>query len=254
MNEFLTWFGDQKPAFLWTIFILSSIVLTLVPFYSRILKYLLVHLSNVKPQIVDFSWRLSPDTKIAESDIRAFYLSRSVTPILFKGMSIQLCWHVEGAFRIDVHPIGHNLVGNFLSVVLQKGDNNFRLVAHTPKGLLTKEISIHSADIRTIQTATYGTDNSFDQPRVRVGSDQLSAHPVLNHPFSGDGVANLKKVIVSKQVGNTREMVPDTSSLSYLGRFQALSKSIANRKTFTYTFQPHAYFSSLNEKPLNLND
>ena len=141
-----------------------SLIFLIIPFLSEIQKAFRALLSNKVPEIRDFSWRLIPNPKLSGDENRALYLSSGEPVHFIQGTSLLLNWDVQGAFRIDLHPIKKRIQGNTALVSIHKGNMHFKLVAFTWRGKIVKELTIPSDALYALQSLNLSRDASFGQP------------------------------------------------------------------------------------------
>jgi hypothetical protein len=240
MGEFFEWIGSLETELQWMLFISVALLMALFPYMGFIGRYVYLWLSNTKPQIVEFSWRIVPDMKIGHIADRNYYVTRSENPLLFDGMVLMLNWHVTGAYRIDVFPLGQNVKGNCAYLSLRPGNNIFKLTAYTVKGKLSGELSIDSAEIRKLATFNISRESHFGQPNSELLTQKLSEFKILNQKFSVN--TNPLPKVDTKRMFFINMFVNHKYSEPHLGRFQKLSNM--------YTFKPRDYQQAINEKQL----
>ncbi len=242
MGEFFEWIGGLETELQWMLLISVALLMAIFPYMGFIGRYIYLWLSNTKPQIVEFSWRIVPDMKIGHIADRNYYVTRSEKPILFDGMILMLNWHVTGAYRIDVFPLGQNIKGNCAYSSLGPGNNIFTLTAYTIKGKLIGELIIDSAEIRKLATFNISRESHFGQPNSELLTQKLSEFKTLNHKFSENANANHLPKVDTKRMFFINMFVNSKDSEPHLGRFKKLSKM--------YKFKPRDYQQAIVEKPL----
>jgi hypothetical protein len=242
MGEFFKWIGSLETELQWILFISVALLMALFPYIGFIGRYVYLWLSNTKPQIVDFSWRLVPDLKIGQIADSNYYLTKSEKPLLFDGMVLMLNWHVTGAYRIDIFPLGQNIKGNCAYLSLRPGNNIFTLTAHTIKGKLIGELSIDSDELRKLATFNISREKHFGQPNSELLTQKLSEFKILNRKFSDSVDTKPLAVVDTKRMFYINIFANHKYSEVHLGRFRKLSK--------IYTFKPQDYQQAINEKPL----
>ena len=242
MGEFFQWIASLETELQWIIFISVALLMALFPYMGFIGRYVYLWLSNTKPQIVNFSWRLIPDTRIGNVADKSYYVTRSEKSLLFDGMVLMLNWHVTGAYRIDVFPLGRNIKGNCAYLSLRPGNNIFKLTAYTVKGKLSGELSIDSTEIRKLATVNISKDGHFGQPNSELLTQKLSEFKTLNHEFSANTDTKPLPAVETKRMFFISMFVNHKYSEVHLERFRKLSNM--------YTFRPRDYQKAIVEKPL----
>jgi len=231
MIDFFKWISNLKPQDAWVLFACVALLLAIMPYFGIIFKAIKVLLVNEKPTIIDFSWRLIPDAKIARSDTgKDYYISGNDGVILYEGMVVLLNWNVKGAFRVDLLPIGKNLTGNTTKIIIRSTQTKFLLVAYTWTGKLTRELVINKGEILKINTFNISRETNFEQPATSLETSNLSESQYMGMLFFRQSISNLKRVL--------------TLGLKVL-ESQNILKS--------YQFDPASYNEALNNYMTNLN-
>jgi hypothetical protein len=163
MKELFDWLSTLNSSLLSLIAVIAAAIMFLIPFMDQLKSIFWIIISNKKAEIVDFSWRLIPDSKIGEIAEKKFYLLKSEYPIIYEGMIILINWQVIGAYRIDIKPLGENLKGNAAKVVLSSEKYHYTLIAHTLKGKLKKELTIDSIKILKLKTFNISKELLYGQ-------------------------------------------------------------------------------------------
>ena len=242
MGEFFEWIGSLETELQWMLFISVALLMALFPYLGLIGRYVYLGLANTKPQIVNFSWRLIPDTKLGKIEDKNYFVTRSEKPVLYDGMLLMLNWHVVGAYRVDISPMGQNIKGNCAYLSLKSGNNIFKLTAFTVKGKLSGELRIDSAEIRKLATFNISREAHFGQPNSELNTLKLSEFETLNRKFTFNSKTNHLPRVDTKRMFFVNMFVNHNYSETHLRRFQKLSKQ--------YNFKPLNYQQAINEKPL----
>lgn len=97
-------------------------VMTGIPYYGFMVRILLLLFRRqLHAEVHRFDWNAVDH----ESSNRSFYI---------EGTALVLRWDVEGAYRIDVQPIGRRLKGNAAEIVITSGLDTFILTAYGLSG------------------------------------------------------------------------------------------------------------------------
>jgi hypothetical protein len=197
MIAFFEWIGSLSPWQAWSLLIFLCLVLSIVPYWGRVNRILRIHLRDEKPEIIDFSWRVSPDHLLAFGKEKRYYIRPETTTFLLEGSVIRLNWDVRGAYRIDIPGIGNNITGNSVCVVARKNNRHFTLIAHTPKGKLERSIEIDLTLFRTLKTFNLSRERHFEQPTNEQKVRELSQITFKGRAFSRTTLRPLKQAIRS---------------------------------------------------------
>ena len=173
MKELFDWLSTLNSSLLSLIAVIVSAIMFLIPFMDQLKSIFWIIISNKKAGIVDFSWRLIPDSKIGEIAEKKFYLLKSEYPIIYEGMIILINWQVIGAYRIDIKPMGKNLKGNAAKVVLNRETCHYTLIAYTLKGKLKKELTIDSFKILKLKTFNISKELLYGQSNHILKTKEL---------------------------------------------------------------------------------
>ena len=173
MKELFDWLSTLNSSLLSLIAVIVAAIMFLIPFMDQLKSIFWIIISNKKAGIVDFSWRLIPDSKIGEIAEKKFYLLKSEYPIIYEGMIILINWQVIGAYRIDIKPMGKNLKGNAAKVVLNRETCHYTLIAYTLKGKLKKELTIDSFKILKLKTFNISKELLYGQSNHILKTNEL---------------------------------------------------------------------------------
>lgn len=173
MIAIFEWFASLESYQAWMLFAGVTIIMAITPYFSLLRRLTWLFFSREKPQIIDFSWRISPDFLIFEDkEKQLFYQSQS--NYVFQGCPIILSWNVKGAYRIDIQPDFKDLKENSLITIVKPVGNNFTLVIYTLMGKMEKNIAISDEQVMRLNTSNLGGANAFAQPRKRIRPSSLS--------------------------------------------------------------------------------
>jgi len=242
MGEIFKFLGSLETEVQFTLFLLVMLAMAIFPYAGFLGKLIYLWFSNSKSQIVDFSWRLVPDLKIGETIDIDYYVTKSEKPILFNGMSLMLNWHVIGAYKIDIFPIGKNMKGNTAVVPLMAGKNVFILNAHTKKGKLNAEIIIDSSAVYKLATFNISREKYFGQSNSVLLTKKISGYNTKNHKFSI--AQNFKRLPFIE----TKQMVV-TNLFEKNGGFNKYQNRV-NQFSNIFKFKPIEYQKAIDENPL----
>lgn len=173
MIAIFEWFASLESYQAWMLFAGVSILMAITPYFSLLKRLTWLFFSREKPQIIDFSWRISPDFLIFEDKEKQLYY-QSQSKYVFQGCPIILSWNVKGAYRIDIQPDFKNLKENSLVTIVKPAGNSFTLFVYTLKGKMEKNITISDDQVMRLNTSNLGGANAFMQPVKRIRPSSLS--------------------------------------------------------------------------------
>ena len=208
MIQFFEWIATLNPYQSWGLFALICAAMAFAPNAKVTFKWLSLLFSNQEPKILDFSWRVSKDHFLLLSKGKKYYLNASKQNFILEGGKLIINWHVKGAYRIDVLPIGKKLKGNTAVIGAKRSQNHLKLIAYTTKGKLEKELIINPALFRSLVTVNLSQEDQFKQnTQVLKTISFTSANTLLGRYRSGK-LASLPKL-------RTSVLLSDTSRLQY---------------------------------------
>jgi hypothetical protein len=252
MIEFFQWIASLEPPLAWGLFVILAGIMAVVPFAGRWLKALKIKFANEQAEILDFSWRIIPEIKMSSNYDKQYYITNSESPVLYEGMIVLICWHVTGAYRIDVEPLGRDLKGNNARVVIKKGKNRYLLTAHTWKGKLKRELELPSQPVRTLQTFNISHEDHFGQPHSELATTEIASTRYKGFLFSRFGLQKLKAVLLKRIYSGKNRVYAATGRIEYatgLNEEKKATQSFLESQSIikTYTFKPGAYNRALED-------
>jgi hypothetical protein len=143
MTQLFEWINKLTYFQGMTILCSVALVMLLIPYFKTITKILILIFKAQKPEIISFEYKMSAAHRIADDEHRELYLLANDQGFIVNGSAIMLSWNVKAVYRVDLLPYGKNLSGNAATVVVNKNNRKFVLVAYTlARGKLTKTIEI----------------------------------------------------------------------------------------------------------------
>ena len=255
----IEWLGSLDEALLWSIFLLCAIIMAIVPFWSKLRKVLKIKFTNQKSEILDFSWRLTPDHLLFKFKDKDYYLQSDGKQFILEGGVIILSWNVVGAYQIDIEPVGSNLKGNTAVITAKKSACKFILVAHTPKGKLRSVLEIDESLFRDLNTFNLSKELHYKQPNQYLQTTSLTKSTWMHGKYKPGKMASLPKV----NTATLNAKMPRYNYLKMRKRLHFLNPNgiskaklklyLSNQQVVkTYTFHPNKYNEALvnsKEKP-----
>jgi hypothetical protein len=174
MSNFFQWIATLSPPLVWSMFILLCLLLAIYPFHKQLKTIFKNKLSNVSPEIIDFSWRLTSDHFLFYFHENAYYINSKKNDFLIEGGKVMINWKVNGAYRIDIENIGQDLKGNSAWITISKQKNKFKLIAYTIKGKLIKNLEIDPNLIRTLDTLNLSNDVHFTRKGFNLTTKKMN--------------------------------------------------------------------------------
>jgi hypothetical protein len=186
MKQFFEWIASLNPNQSFGAFALVCALMAVFPYASTILNWLKLKFGNQDPEILDFSWRISQDHFLMSSNGKKYYLNSSNQNFILEGGKLIINWHVKGAYRVDVLPIGKKLKGNTAMIAARRQQNEFKLIAYTAKGRLEKSLVIDPKLFRELSTVNLSKENQFEQDaQVRKTIAFTTANTILGRYRNG---------------------------------------------------------------------
>lgn len=247
MSDFFQWLSELPPEFGWGFFIVVCALMAIIPYFSSIWNFLKILFKNEKVEIIDFSWRMAKDHFLTQYQGKSYYLTSEGKDFIIEGGKIILNWKVTGAYRIDILPIGNKIKGNTALVIARKNNAHFKLIAHTIRGKIVKELKIDPSLFKQLNTFNLSQEESFKQKKHINTRDNLNTKSIgigrykelknkyLGKTLSNSYLSDLKRIIVSK---NTAVL-----KYEYRGMKMKTNKNyyFRKRRQTIYAFNPKLY-------------
>lgn len=173
MGTFFQWIATLSPPLVWSMFIFLCLLMVIYPFHKQLKKIITNKLSKVSPEIIDFSWRLTPEHFLFHFKDSSYYITSKKNDFLIEGGKILINWNVIGAYRIDIENIGQNLKGNSAWVTVSKEKHAFKLIAFTINGKLEENIEIDQELIKSLDTLNLSKDVHFTRKGFNLTTKKL---------------------------------------------------------------------------------
>jgi hypothetical protein len=158
------------------------IILALFP-YSRWLKFVFRHLVHREPLVIErFDCHFGHYT----NGILIHSNDQNVIPrrFILKESAFMLSWKVKGAWRVDLEPVGRDLRGDTVKIVLRPEVRKFTLMAYGLFGksaIRTLELPDHL--VYSLETHEFGSLNLACRPLREVTTTAFTNSTVLNLDF-----------------------------------------------------------------------
>lgn len=216
---------------LWTIFLVCALLMAIFPFWRQIKKAVRIKFSNQKAAIHDFSWRLTPDHCLLTVKDNEYYLQSNGKQFILEGGAIILSWHVTGAYRVDINPLGDDIKGNAAVIAAKKERNRFILTAHTLEGKITKELMLDPSLFRTLDTFNLSQELHFNQKKYKLKTNAITKNRWMHGKYKRSKMQPLPTINTQKiQHKNTRYYL--TAFLGRLRFFNPNKKAKSNVITY----------------------
>jgi hypothetical protein len=188
MNELFTWLAGLGNIQMGLLIGAVVFAMVAIPYFDLIVRAVVIFFKKEKPAILLFEYRLAPD-HLVHTDPQtgvAYYVKPSDPSFVLEGGKIMLAWHVTGAYRVDVLPLGQKLSGNVAHLIAHQQNRRFTLVAHTlSAGKLTRTIEIPENRFLSLRTARISRSQRFvHRPLPRILSTVLTKAPYAGQKFT----------------------------------------------------------------------
>jgi hypothetical protein len=255
--KFFEWVASLPPQKAWGLFVLVCTIMAFVPYARISFLYLRILFGNQKPGIIDFSWRLAQDHFIFSLKGKRYYLNASRQNFILEGGKLILNWTVQGAYRVDVLPIGTKMKGNTAVISASKSNRKFTLIAYTTKGKLTKEISIEASLFRHLSTLNLSRENKFNQAGQQLNTTSFSSSSVMMGKYKQGQLKKLPFILTdglkskTKRINYNRQI--DSMHLWFDRKLFITAQNRFNKKNNyqRVAFRPNRFNASLE---LNKNE
>jgi len=115
-----------------------------IPYFGLVGRVLALLFRGQRKAIVNrFEWKGMDNGEGA----RSFYV---------EGSTAALCWEVQGAYRIDVLPIGRRLKGDAAEIVIKPGIDTFVLTAYGLSGKVQATLTMPTTLVKQLKVAPLG--------------------------------------------------------------------------------------------------
>lgn len=206
MIQFFEWIATLNPNQAWGLFALICSAMAFAPYAKVTFKWLRLLFSNQEPEIIDFSWRVSKDHFLLNTRGKKYYLNASKQNFILEGGKLLLNWHVRGAYRIDVQPIGKKLKGNTAVISAKRSQNCFKLIAYTTKGKLERELQIDPMLFRDLATLNLSQEEQFKQNKQARKTISFTSANTLLGRYRSDKIGMLPHLRTSILSADTRRL------------------------------------------------
>ena len=99
MGAFFQWIATLSPPLVWSMFVFLCLLMVIYPFHKQLKKIITNKLSKVSPEIVDFSWRLTPEHFLFHFKDSSYYITSKKNDFLIEGGKILINWNVIGGIQ-----------------------------------------------------------------------------------------------------------------------------------------------------------
>jgi hypothetical protein len=263
MIAFFQWVADLPDQLAWGLFFLIALIMAIVPFIGEIVNWFWVVLSGQKADLKDFSYRIIPNGRVENSAQLEWYITNSESPVLLKGMSLLLCWHVTGARRIALYKwsthshqwtLQHrNCRGNAKLIVLEGGDNRYKIKVYFPfRKPKELELSIPASDVKVLRTFNLSNEDHFGQSKWRWNRFNFANLALGSRRFSVEKLPTIRVSGFAKFYSDVSRLYHRLSRLNSVGIHYSGLENKGNRVESqllvkTYRFNPNRYNQAIQE-------
>ena len=164
-----------------------------LPYFGLVGRVLALLFSGQGKAVVNrFEWKGMDNGEGA----RSFYV---------EGSTAVLCWEVQGAYRIDVLPIGRRLKGDAAEIVIKPGIDTFVLTAYGLSGKVQATLTLPTTMVKHLKVAPLGRSVAAGAAPKKIELGDYSPKTKRLHP----GLVSIRFV-----PDVLRRMEPRFSSLS----------------------------------------
>ncbi len=173
MESLFKWMSEMGTAEGMKYFLIIASILALIPYTEIIIKYLRQIVLRKKFEIHFFEYSVEQNIYAGKDENgNDIYLDLPNDDIFISGTKLKIYWKVDGAYRIDINPVGVKLKGNAAEVLIDPNVTKYTLTAHGFWGKkLTAEINIPVDKIYIIDTtpiSEYSNNIIRTAPKVSV--------------------------------------------------------------------------------------
>lgn len=157
MESLFKWMSEMGTSEGLKYFLIIASILALIPYTEIITKYLRQIVLRKKFEIHFFEYSVEQNIYAGKDENgNDIYLDLPNDDIFINGTKLKLYWKVEGAYRIDLDPIGVKLKGNATEVLINHNVTKYTLTAYGFWGKqLTAEINIPVDKIYILDTTPF---------------------------------------------------------------------------------------------------
>jgi hypothetical protein len=184
MIQFFEWIASLNTQQAWGFFVLVCAAMAYAPYAGLSFRWIKLLISNEKPEILDFSWRVSSDHYLMSAKDKKYYLNAANQNFILEGGKLILNWHVKGAYRIDVLPVGKKLKGNTAVIAARRQQNEFKLIAYTTKGKLEKKLVLDLRLFRDLSTLNISKEDQFNQTAYKRNTTAFTTARTLHGRYA----------------------------------------------------------------------
>lgn len=167
-------------------FILVILILLLIPYSKIISEFFKYLVFQRKLRIVYFDYSYSSKICIGKDRLgREIYISKNDSDFMIAGSKISFIWKVEGAYRVDLIPLGKNLSGNTANSLIDSSNLEYTLEVYGFFGKkMISTINIPAEKIRYLDTAPISSYQHLVRKSPLLHHFRLTKSKVQNVPLS----------------------------------------------------------------------
>jgi hypothetical protein len=194
MESIFKWMSDLGTAEGMKYFFILAAVLALIPYSQIISKFLKQIVLKKKFQIHFFEYSIDQNIYVGEDEKgRAIYLDLPEDDIFINGTKLKLYWKIDGAYRIDIHPVGKKLKGNCAEVLINANASKYVLTAY---GFWNKklfaEIELPTDKIYHLDTTKISTySNHIIRHNPRINTLPITESLISTKSYSQKGLKKM---------------------------------------------------------------
>lgn len=182
MASLFEWLSRLSPVQGILYFSLMAIIMAIIPYSSLIMAFLKHVVYSKEPAIHHFECIPAPHVFIGKDDKgRDVYVEMNGKDILISGTQMNLVWQVEGAYRVDLHPVKKWIKGNATTVLIDRDTTTFTLDIY---GFFGKKVSatiqIPADEIYDVEVTSISSYHHLIRQAPAIQTTKLAATAITS--------------------------------------------------------------------------
>ena len=168
-------------------FSILAVILLVIPYSDYLLSYLKLIIFKKEFVIHFFEYSVDQNVYAGKDKLgNDIFIDLPNDDILLIGSKIKVYWKVEGALKIDIHPIGKGLKGNCAEILIDPKITNYTLTAYGIWGKkLSAEILIPTEKLYKLDTTKISsTSIHLIRPVPVIEIVKLTKESILTNTYS----------------------------------------------------------------------
>jgi len=175
-------------------FSLLCLVLSILPYYETIVKYIRQIIMRDNLRIISFKCSTSPFVFDGyNSGGKPIFTASNPQNILINNAVLNFTWEVKGALKVDFLPIKKKVKGNAASVIINQNTKKYTLVAHGFTGKkIEAVIDFSNQVVHHIKTEEFSANQTIIRLAPNIQNNKFHRTPVLNFKQTKTKISHLK--------------------------------------------------------------